>query len=166
MIRTKGEAGTGDIIEAVRHVRLVNGAIAELKAKNKEQLYLIATKFADNYTVLLKEIRTAHGEPASVAEADVVFANENLDTITEGLFQILTEVKKIQRLPVVNFAAGGGAAAAPAAPMMVMGWGGGVVGGGVFQFEQPGGRRRAAVHAVGPLDAPLTPAGGSPRTGP
>src|SRR5206468_651586 len=97
----------------VRHVRLVNGAIVELKAKSKEQLYLIATKFADSYTVLLKEIRGAHGEPASVSEADVVFANENLDTITEGLFQILSEVKKIQRLPVVNFAAGGGAAARP-----------------------------------------------------
>src|SRR5712664_392425 len=91
MIRTKGEAGTGDIIEAVRHVRLVNGAITELKSKNKDQLYLIATKFADNYTVLLKEIRTAHGEPAAVSEADVVFANENLDTISDGLDPIPTE---------------------------------------------------------------------------
>src|SRR2546425_2633734 len=144
MIRTKGEAGTGDIIEAVRHVRLVNGAIAELKAKSKEQLYLIATKFADNYTLLLKEIRTAHGQPASVGEADVVFANENLDTITEGLFQILTEVKKIQRLPVVNFAAGGGAAPAEAARMRVMGCGGGVAGGGVFQCARAEGPGPAA----------------------
>src|SRR2546428_342012 len=107
MIRTKGEAGTGDIIEAVRHVRLVNSAIAELKSKNKEQLYVIATKFSGSYTTLLKEIRAAHGEEATVSEADIVFADTNLDTITEGLFQILPEIKKIQRLPVVNFAAGG-----------------------------------------------------------
>src|SRR3989449_3696732 len=156
MIRTKGEAGTGDIIEAVRHVRLVNGAIAELKAKSKEQLYLIATKFADNYTVLLKEIRTAHGEPASVGEADVVFANENLDTITEGLFQILTEVKKIQRLPVVNFAAGGGAAPARAAPVMLIGCDGGFLRVRGFESENPEGRGRAIVDAVAHFDDPST----------
>src|SRR3989454_316281 len=142
MIRTKGEAGTGDIIEAVRHVRLVNGAIAELKAKSKEQLYLIATKFADNYTVLLKETRPAHGEPASVGEADVVFANENLDTITEGLFQILTEVKKIQRLPVVNFAAGGGPEPGSCGARVFTGVSGGLSRGGVLMFGEPasGGR--------------------------
>src|SRR2546422_2507877 len=156
MMRTKGEAGTGDIIEAVRHVRLVNGAIAELKSKSKEQLYLIATKFADSYTVLLKEIRVAHGEPASVSEADVVFANENLDTITEGLFQILTEVKKIQRLPVVNFAAGGVATPADAAPMMLMGCDGGFVGPGIFKSANPEGRRRAAGARVAPLGDPPT----------
>src|SRR3989441_828246 len=149
-------AGTGDIIEAVRHVRLVNGAIAELKSKNKEQLYLIATKFADSYTVLLKEIRSAHGEPASVSEADVVFANENLDTITEGLFQILTEVKKIQRLPVVNFAAGGVATPADAALMMLMGCDGVFVGSGIFKSENPEGRGRAIVDAVAHFDDPST----------
>src|SRR2546426_5268236 len=83
MIRTKGEAGTGDIIEAVRHVRLVNGAIAEVERKNKGELYLIAPKVADSYTVLLKEIRGAHGEPASGSQAAGVFANQNPETNTE-----------------------------------------------------------------------------------
>ncbi|TLZ80150.1 MAG: hypothetical protein E6K11_05575, partial [Methanobacteriota archaeon] len=73
----------------------MNSAIAELKGKNKEQLYVIATKFSGSYTTLLKEIRAAHGEEATVSEADVVFADTNLDTITEGLFQILSEIKKI-----------------------------------------------------------------------
>src|SRR2546421_706775 len=165
MIRTKGEAGTGDIIEAVRHVRLVNGAIAELKSKNKEQLYLIATKFADSYTVLLKEIRSAHGELASVSEADVVFANENLDTITEGLFQILTEVKKIQRLPVVNFAAGGVATPADAALMMLMGCDGVFVGAGIFKSENPQGPGRGIVAAGADFDDPSTVAEGSKGLG-
>ena len=156
MIRTKGEAGTGDIIEAVRHVRLVNSAIVELTSKNKEQLYMIATKFADSYTVLLKEVRSTHGELASVSEADVVFANENLDTITEGLFQILTEVKKIQRLPVVNFAAGGVATPADAALMMMMGCDGVFVGSGIFKSENPDGRGRAIVDAVAHFDDPAT----------
>jgi pyridoxal 5'-phosphate synthase pdxS subunit len=106
--------------------------------------------------VLLKEIRTAHGEPASVSEADVVFATENLDTITEGLFQILTEVKKIQRLPVVNFAAGGVATPADAALMMLMGCDGVFVGSGIFKSENPEGRGRAIVDAVAHFDDPST----------
>src|SRR2546426_9762906 len=69
MIRTKGEAGTGGIIEAVRHVPLVDGAVAELEGKNKEQPYLIATKLADSYPGLLKELRRAHGELPSVPAA-------------------------------------------------------------------------------------------------
>ena len=44
-----------------------------------------------------------------------------LDEVTEGLFQILTDIKKIQRLPVVNFAAGGVATPADAALMMQLG---------------------------------------------
>src|SRR2546427_626866 len=102
------------------------------------------------------EVLTAHGEPASVSEADVVFANENLDTITEGLFQILTEVKKIQRLPVVNFAAGGVATPADAALMMLMGCDGVFVGSGIFKSENPESRGRAIVDAVAHFDDPST----------
>ncbi|VVB93743.1 Pyridoxal 5'-phosphate synthase subunit PdxS [uncultured archaeon] len=42
MIRTKGEAGTGDVKEAVRHMRAIMGAIRELKGKNQEELILVA----------------------------------------------------------------------------------------------------------------------------
>ena len=38
MIRTKGEAGTGNIVEAVRHIRAVNRGIAELKGKSRKEL--------------------------------------------------------------------------------------------------------------------------------
>src|SRR5439155_1292090 len=98
MIRTRGEAGTGDIVEAVRHIRLVTAAIAELKAIDNDRLLAVATKFSDSYTRLLKEVRTAHGQDASVHEADVVFAGATLDDITEGTFQLLTEIKNIERL--------------------------------------------------------------------
>src|SRR5213594_2577160 len=57
MIRTKGEAGTGNVIEAVRHVRLVNGAIAELKTRSPDALLAIAGRFASSYVGLLREIR-------------------------------------------------------------------------------------------------------------
>ena len=38
MIRTKGEAGTGNVIEAVRHMRMVNEEVAALKGLNEKQL--------------------------------------------------------------------------------------------------------------------------------
>ena len=44
MIRTKGEAGTGNVIEAVRHIRQVNGEIAELKAMTRKQAAEVAER--------------------------------------------------------------------------------------------------------------------------
>ena len=154
MIRTKGEAGTGDVVEAVRHIRLVNEAIAELKDRGQEPLYKIATTFGESYTRLLKEVRTIAGEEPVVKEADIVFAGTNLDEITEGIFQILLEVKKSQRLPVVNFAAGGVATPADAALMMTLGVDGVFVGSGIFKSEDPERRGRAVVDAVAHFDDP------------
>ena len=156
MIRTKGEAGTGDIVEAVRHIRLITAAISELKALDNERLYGVAAKFADKYTMLLKEIRTAQGMEPVVREADVVFGGATLDDITEGIYQILGEIKKIQRLPVVNFAAGGVATPADAALMMLMGCDGVFVGSGIFKAENPETRGRAIVDAVAHFDDPAT----------
>lgn len=42
MIRTKGEAGTGDVVEAVRHARAVVGAIRHLETMDDDELYCFA----------------------------------------------------------------------------------------------------------------------------
>lgn len=42
MIRTKGEAGTGNVVEAVRHMRVIQGTIRELKDKTEEELWSVA----------------------------------------------------------------------------------------------------------------------------
>jgi len=42
MIRTKGEAGTGNIVEAVRHMRMIMGGIRELQNKEEEELWSLA----------------------------------------------------------------------------------------------------------------------------
>jgi pyridoxal 5'-phosphate synthase pdxS subunit len=42
MIRTKGEAGTGNVVEAVRHMRMIQGTIRELKDKTEEELWSVA----------------------------------------------------------------------------------------------------------------------------
>src|SRR5438094_3014536 len=44
MIRSKGEAGTGDIVEAVRHLRAIVGEIRRLQARSDEELPTAATE--------------------------------------------------------------------------------------------------------------------------
>ncbi|HZL65098.1 MAG TPA: pyridoxal 5'-phosphate synthase lyase subunit PdxS [Thermoleophilia bacterium] len=42
MIRTKGEAGTGDVVEAVRHMRTIMGEIRRLQTLDEDELYMAA----------------------------------------------------------------------------------------------------------------------------
>jgi pyridoxal 5'-phosphate synthase pdxS subunit len=42
MIRTKGEAGTGDVVEAVRHMRTIMGQIRHLQTLDEDELYVVA----------------------------------------------------------------------------------------------------------------------------
>lgn len=44
MIRTKGEAGTGNVVEAVRHMRMIMGGIRELQNKTEEELWTVSRK--------------------------------------------------------------------------------------------------------------------------
>lgn len=46
MIRTKGEAGTGDVVEAVRHARSIFGEIRKLTSLSKDELYSAAKNLA------------------------------------------------------------------------------------------------------------------------
>jgi pyridoxal 5'-phosphate synthase pdxS subunit len=117
MIRTKGEAGTGDVSEAVRHMHAIMSKIRELKGKSEQEIGLVA-----------REIE---------APADLT-----------------AETAEMQRLPVVNFAAGGIATPADAALMMRMGADGVFVGSGIFKSEQPEVMAKAIVEAVNNFDDP------------
>lgn len=57
MIRTKGEAGTGDVVEAVRHARAVFGEIRKLQSMGDEELMSYATQIGAPYE-LVKETKT------------------------------------------------------------------------------------------------------------
>jgi pyridoxal 5'-phosphate synthase pdxS subunit len=111
MIRTKGEAGTGNVIEAVRHMRAINSGLARLKGMPPEELMTAA-----------KEL----GAP----------------------YDLVVEVAKTGRLPVVNFSAGGLATPADAALMMQLGANGVFVGSGIFKSEDPAARAKAIVQAT------------------
>jgi pyridoxal 5'-phosphate synthase pdxS subunit len=111
MIRTKGEAGTGNVIEAVKHMRRMNSDITALKKMSPKQL-------ADY----------ARQERAPL--------------------ELVKIVRNLQRLPVVNFAAGGIATPADASLMMQLGCDGIFVGSGIFKSTNPLKMAKAIVEAT------------------
>ncbi|HEV8649400.1 MAG TPA: pyridoxal 5'-phosphate synthase lyase subunit PdxS [Actinomycetes bacterium] len=111
MIRSKGEAGTGNVIEAVRHMRAITGGIRRLAGLAAEELYAAA-----------KELQAP--------------------------YELVAEVAREGRLPVVLFTAGGIATPADAALMMQLGADGVFVGSGIFKSGDPARRARAIVEAT------------------
>lgn len=111
MIRTKGEPGTGNVVEAVRHIRQVND-----------------------------EIRWV----ANLPDEELMSAGKEMS----APYELVLEVAKLKRLPVVNFAAGGIATPADAALMMQLGCDGIFVGSGIFKSGDPGRRAQAIVAAT------------------
>jgi pyridoxal 5'-phosphate synthase pdxS subunit len=117
MIRTKGEAGTGNVVEAVRHMRAVQDAMRRLVNMPAEEL---------------------------MAEAKAMGAP----------FELVDEVHKTSKLPVVNFAAGGVATPSDAALMMQLGADGVFVGSGIFKSSNPAAFGKAIVRAVTHFEDP------------
>jgi pyridoxal 5'-phosphate synthase pdxS subunit len=111
MIRSKGEAGTGDVSEATKHIRTIRGEIAALSAKTEDELYVAA-----------KELQAP--------------------------LELVRQVARDKKLPVVLFVAGGVATPADAAMMMQLGADGVFVGSGVFKSGNPVERAKAIVKAT------------------
>ncbi len=154
MIRTKGEAGTGNVVEAVKHMRIMNQSIAQLQKMPDEKVYAVAEKYAERYVELTRTVRREMGLPEEIKPDDVVYEEYTFEEIVEGIYEVLLEVKKMGRLPVVNFAAGGIATPADAAFMMQLGADGVFVGSGIFKSSNPEAYARAIVEAVEHWDEP------------
>jgi pyridoxal 5'-phosphate synthase pdxS subunit len=151
MIRTKGEAGTGNIIEAVRHQRMVNNMIRILKTVDKEQINSLAEKYVISYVEAIKILTQE-----DMKNDTVIFDDYKYENVVNSFVEILNQIKKIQRLPVVNFAAGGIATPSDAALMMQLGSDGVFVGSGIFKSNNPDKRARAIVQAVAHYKEPDT----------
>ena len=117
MIRSKGEAGTGNVVEAVRHIRQIGGELRRLAALDPAELYAAAKD---------------HQAP----------------------YELLAEVARTGKLPVVLFTAGGIATPADAALMMQLGAEGVFVGSGIFKSGDPAKRAGAIVKATTFYDDP------------
>jgi pyridoxal 5'-phosphate synthase pdxS subunit len=111
MIRSKGEAGSGNIVEAVRHMRAILDAARELSVAPKEELVARARDL---------------GAP----------------------LDLVTEVAREGRLPVVLFCAGGVSTPADASLMMQLGAEGIFVGSGIFKSNDPRRFAKAIVDAT------------------
>jgi pyridoxal 5'-phosphate synthase pdxS subunit len=128
MIRSKGEAGTGDIVEAVRHLRLIRAGLRRL---------------------------------AAIDEAELATAAKEL----QAPLELVRQVAREGRLPVVLFCAGGIATPADASLVMQLGAEGVFVGSGIFKSEDPERRARAIVEATTHFNDPARVAAASTGLG-
>ena len=149
MIRTKGEAGTGNIIEAVRHQRMVTGMIRSIKDMNDNELQKLSENYIESYVNSIKTLANI-----KINDSTIIFEEYKYGNVKKEVIEILKEIKKIQRLPVVNFAAGGIATPADAALMMQLGSDGVFVGSGIFKSDNPEERAKAIVEAVAHYNDP------------
>jgi len=149
MIRTKGEAGTGNIVEAIRHQRMVQSMIVTLKTMDKTELQKLAEEYSQSYVTSYKTLTNHEVKPTTL-----VFGNSTYATLVKEILEVIKEIKDLQRLPVVNFAAGGVATPADAAIMMQLGSDGVFVGSGIFKSKNPEKRAKAIVEAVAHYDEP------------
>ena len=148
MIRTKGEAGTGNIIEAVRHIRTVNDGIYILNSLTSDEIYEVAEKISESYITLRKLTASDLYGPEKEMPYNNVYYGMDFRQISNEIFKVLKEIKHIKRLPLVNFAAGGIATPADAALMMKMGMDGVFVGSGIFKSQNPQRMAEAIVDAT------------------
>ena len=117
MIRSKGEAGTGDVSNATKHMRTIRAEINRLSSMSPDELYVAA-----------KELQAP--------------------------YDLVVEIARLGKLPVVMFTAGGIATPADAAMMMQLGADGVFVGSGIFKSGNPAERANAIVQATLHYDDP------------
>ena len=150
MIRTKGEAGTGNIIEAIRHQRMVVTMLKRIEFMDNDNLKKLSEEYCKSYVNSI-EILTSK----KVKEDTPIFNDYRYGTVKKEIFKILKDIKNTyHRLPVVNFAAGGIATPADAAIMMQLGSDGVFVGSGIFKSKNPEKRAKAIVDAVANFNKP------------
>ena len=149
MIRTKGEAGTGNIVEAIRHQRTVTSMIEKLKEYDDSKLKTLSKQYLQSYVNSYQTLTNNN-----ISENSLIFEKYKYSNTSKEIFEILKEIKKLQRLSVVNFAAGGIATPSDAAIMMQLGSDGVFVGSGIFKSNNPEKRAKAIVEAVAHYDDP------------
>src|SRR5918995_4184605 len=111
MMRTKGEAGTGNVVEAVHQLRDVLAGIRRLQGMREDELFVAA-----------KELQAP--------------------------YELVAQIARDGKLPVVNFVAGGISTPADAALVMQLGAEGVFVGSGIFKSEDPARMANAIVQAT------------------
>jgi pyridoxal 5'-phosphate synthase pdxS subunit len=124
MLRTKGEAGTGNVVEAVRHARTVQGEIKRLTAMSKDELYVAAKEMRAPYELVkwvsqngkLPVVNFAAGGVATPADAALmmqlgmdgvfvgsgIFKSDNPEARARAIVQATTHFKDAKVLMDVS----------------------------------------------------------------
>tara|TARA_B100000575_G_scaffold47166_1_gene34229 strand:+ start:756 stop:1682 length:927 start_codon:yes stop_codon:yes gene_type:complete len=145
MIRTKGEAGTGNLVAAVTHSRLISQEVKQVMSMDDALLDETADIILERYSVL------ADTSKLPGTHLETPFGPID-DTMRSSIRLVLDEVKSLGRLPVVTFSAGGIATPADASQMMRMGLDGIFVGSGIFKSDDPPTMADAIVMATAHYD--------------
>ena len=140
MIRTKGEAGTGNVVSAVKHARLLEAEIEASRNADSDSKADIVEKILEGYRRLEENSKIA-GKVGKTPFGDI-------ESIRSNLASVLEEVIDLDRLPVVTFSAGGIATPSDAALMMSHGMDGVFVGSGIFKSSDPARTAEAIVLAT------------------
>jgi pyridoxal 5'-phosphate synthase pdxS subunit len=140
MIRTKGEAGTGNVVSAVQHARLVKEEISHARKADENGRIQMVEKIMEGFQ------RVAKASDFNIKISETPFGD--IENLRREVSTILNEVIDLERLPVVTFSAGGIATPADAALMMNHGMDGVFVGSGIFKSSDPKTTAEAIVLAT------------------
>jgi pyridoxal 5'-phosphate synthase pdxS subunit len=124
MIRTKGEAGTGNVVEAVRHMRVIQGTIREIQNKTEEELWGIARELEAPYKLVkqtaelgkLPVVNFAAGGVATPADAALmmqlgadgvfvgsgIFKSENPELVAKAITEATANYENAEILAKVS----------------------------------------------------------------
>tara|TARA_B100000927_G_scaffold12597_1_gene10018 strand:+ start:8078 stop:9082 length:1005 start_codon:yes stop_codon:yes gene_type:complete len=145
MIRTKGEAGTGNVVSAVQHARLLRAEIQHIQAANEQEKQNMVDVIMEGFQ-RMNDASSFDLSLEKMPHGETPFGT--IGEVREEIGSLLDEVAKIGRLPVVTFSAGGIATPADAALMMNRGMDGIFVGSGIFKSSDPSLTAEAIVLAA------------------
>ena len=146
MMRTKGEAGTGNVVSAVQHARLVTNEIEHARNSNKSELQTMLDTIMEGYHRVEKK------SEFNIEPKKTPFGT--LEELRNEVKSVLDDVVRLGRLPVVTFSAGGISTPADAALMMHHGMDGIFVGSGIFKSSDPANTADAIVLATHHFENP------------
>ena len=157
MMRTKGEAGTGNVVSAVQHSRLVENEIAHAQSIGEEGRREMVDIIMQGFQRINK-VSSFNLDPDSTPFG-------SMKEVRAEVSSVLEDVARLGRLPVVTFSAGGISTPADAALMMKHGMDGIFVGSGIFKSSDPIQTAEAIVLATHHFEDPSVVAEASAMIG-
>ena len=157
MMRTKGEAGTGNVVSAVQHARLVANEIELAQSSGEEGRREMVDVIMQGFH------RVNRASSFNLDPKTTPFGM--MEEVRSEVTSVLEDVARLGRIPVVTFSAGGISTPADAALMMKHGMDGIFVGSGIFKSSDPVQTAEAIVLATHHFEDPSVVAEASAMIG-